>query len=207
MGFFSNFKKTYKKVSKVTKALQPKPVKTEQQQVRETIYEVMDYDDFYYKYENQIDKWDERIHDAVDYRNDNPEKTVKSFEKALKLYDDFVQFCISKDEKLGKEYIEHEGYKIKEDIQNDYDDYMKNEYEQELKYYQETQEEKARIKKIKAKYKKIIKTSGKISQVDLKKELSEEELECYNSIMRELQDSGQISKLKEGSKVYFEINN
>ena len=162
-----------------------------------------DYDDFYFKHEKKLDKWEERIEDTITY-DDNPEKTIASFEKALSLCDEFEAFCMS-DPEGGVEYFQKDGAEIRQRIQSDYDDYMKNEYEEDLKDWNEYQEEEKLKKSVRSKLLSSVKREGKIAQADLKKLLSEEEVPLYSSSVKALEESGKIVRAKEGNKIYFSL--
>ena len=186
MGLFDLFKK--KKVE-----TPPKPIKDVP----------ADADDFYFNHEKQIDKWEERISDAIDYA-DNPEKTLKSFEKAFALCDQFEAFCRA-DPNGGAEYYESEGIRFRENTQSEYDDYMKERYEEDLKEWNEAQEYEKFKKQVKSKLLSAVKKSNKIAQADLKKLLSEEEASLYNSSIKALEESEKIVRTKEGNKIYFTV--
>lgn len=189
MGLFDLFKK---KEEEVAPAPQPKRV-----------LESEAYWEFYNRHEKKLDKWEERIEDAIDY-DDNPEKTIKSFEKALSLCDEFEAFCLS-DPEGGAEYFQKDGVEIRQRIQSDYDDFIKNEYEEALKDWNEHQEYEKLKKSVRSKLLSSVKREGKIAQADLKKLLSEEEAPLYNASVKTLEDSDKIVRTKEGNKVYFTL--
>ena len=107
MGFFKEFKKNYKKISKVASKLTPqnKPAKTT---TTVSSYDPKeDPDEFYYRFERTIDNWEERIDDTMEW-DDNPNVTVKNYEKALQKCDKFKEWCYSKGE-VGEKYYAQEG--------------------------------------------------------------------------------------------------
>lgn len=131
-------------------------------------------------------------------------KTIKSFEKALSLCDEFEAFCLSNPEG-GAEYYQKDGIEIRQRVQSDYDDYMKNDYEEALKDWNEYQEEEKLKKSVRSKLLSAIKKEEKIAQADLKKLLSEEEAPLYSSSVKALEESGKIVRAKEGNKIYFSL--
>ena len=81
---------------------------------------------------------------------------------------------------------------------------MANEYQEYLDAWNERQADQKRIRSIKSKLLSEVKKAGAISQVDLKKILSEDEVRSYESIMKDLEKKGKVTRRKEGSRVLFE---
>lgn len=209
MSFFKEFKKNYKKISKVASKLTPqnKPAKTT---ATVSSYDPKeDPDEFYYRFERTIDNWEERIDNTMEW-DDNPNVTVKNYEKVLQKCDKFKEWCYSKGE-VGEKYYAQEGKRFREDVQNAYDNYMANDYEGELAEWNKEQEEKREyeraIKKSRDIVLEAVKKEGKISQVELKNIYSSSEPEIsFNSVIEYWQGKGKIQKIKEGSRVYFVLH-
>lgn len=158
-----------------------------------------DYWKFYEAHETEVEKWIERIQ-SVEYY-DNPERTVEAFRRSLALFDEFREFCLQNG---GEDYLKKDGYAVRDQVQKDFDSFMANEYQEYLDAWNERQADQKRIRSIKSKLLSEVKKAGAISQVDLKKILSEDEVRSYESIMKDLEKKGKVTRRKEGSRVLFE---
>lgn len=154
---------------------------------------------FYEAHEAEVEKWIERIQ-SVEYY-DNPERTVEAFRRSLALFDEFREFCLQNG---GEDYLKKDGYAVLDQVQKDFDSFMANEYQEYLDAWNERQADQKRIRSIKSKLLSEVKKAGAISQVDLKKILSEDEVRSYESIMKDLEKKGKVTRRKEGSRVLFE---
>lgn len=202
MGLFDLFKKS-------------QTTEQDRQEVRGNIHHLLDWEDFYYELNSQIEERKECIWSTVNRNKGNPDEVVESYKKALAKYDEFVEWCISKDERLGREYIEAEGHQIKDELQKEYDDYMKHEYADASEAYNQYLSNADKREAVKKKLEVVkelkpvlvehIKASGPIKQVDLKKLLSDEEVTYYGQAIYELVQEGKVDKSKEGSKVVYSI--
>ena len=158
-------------------------------------------DDFYYKHESFVSRWEERIDSAIDCCNENPEKVLQSFEKAFALCDEFKAACLSYSG--GAEYFLKDGFRFREGVQRDLDDYMKYEYEEALENWNEIVADREFRKSVKKKLLDAVRKSGTISQVDLKKVLTDDESRIYNSAIKLLEDGGRIVREKRNNRVVF----
>ncbi len=159
---------------------------------------VDDYWKFYEAHENEIEKRIEKIQ-SVEYY-DNPDRTVEAFKKSLELFEEFRIFCLNNG---GEAYLKKDGYAIRDQVQKDYDSFMEQDYAEYLSAWNERQADQKRIRSIKSKLLSEIKKTGTISQIELKKILSEDEARSFDSIIKSLEKSGKIERKKEGSRVFF----
>lgn len=155
---------------------------------------------FYEAHEAEIKKWVDRI-ESVEYY-ENPERTVESFKRSLALFDEFREFCLQNG---GEAYLKEDGFAIRDQVKKDFDSFMANEYEEYLAAWNERKADQKRIRSIKSKLLSEIKKTGSVSQVDLKKVLSGDEVRSFESVMKSLEKSGNVARSKEGSRVVFSL--
>ena len=157
-----------------------------------------DYWKFYETHEAEVEKWIERM-ESVEYY-ENPERTVEAFKKSLALFGEFESFCLQNG---GEDYLKKDGYAVRDQIQKDFDSFMANDYQEYLDAWNEKQADQKRIRSIKSKLLSEIKKTGSVSQVELKKILSEDEARSFDSIIKSLEKSGKVERKKDGSRVVF----
>lgn len=157
-----------------------------------------DYWKFYEAHETEVEKWIERM-ESVEYY-ENPERTVEAFKKSLALFTEFESFCLQNG---GEAYLKKDGYAVRDRIQKDFDSFMANDYQEYLDAWNEKQADQKRIRSIKSKLLSEIKKTGSVSQVELKKILSEDEARSFESVIKSLEKSGKVERKKDGSRVVF----
>lgn len=165
-----------------------------------------DTDEAYYEFEdhygNTCDKKEEKIYD-IDTDSPDPDKNIKAFQKMLELCHELEDYCCSKGTG-GTAYFKENYSHIYQEIQNDLDDYMKNEYAEAKEYYEQQIADEKAIKGLSKKIlKELQKAGGSMAQTELKKLISETEMPYYNRSIKELTESNKIEKFKDGSHVAF----
>lgn len=196
MGFLKNFTR---KVEEATRNIQAKNTSKETN-ITSDVYDA--YYDFEDRYSNTCDKKEEKIYN-VETNSRDPDRNVKGFKKMLELCHELEDFCASKGPG-GIAYFKENYAHIYQEIQNDLDDYMKNEYEEDKKYFEEEKAKKKAIKSLSNKIlKEIEKAGGSAMQKDLRKLVSNDEPDYFNQAIKSLLESDKISKFKEGSHVVY----
>lgn len=196
MGFFKSLQRKAEIKSEQIKA------KMESEKTKSST----DTDEAYYEFEerygNTCDKKEAKIYD-IDTHNPDSDKNIKAFQKMLDLCYELEEYCNSKGSGGATYFRENYSY-IYQEIQNDLDDYMKNEYEQDKEFFEEQKAYEKTLKDFSKKIlKEIQKAGGSIMQTELKKIISESELQYYSGTIKELTESGKIEKFKVGSRVTF----
>ena len=91
-----------------------------------------------------------------------------------------------------------------QDIQKEFDDYMKNEYEEAKEYFEEEKNRQKAIKSLANNIlKEIEKAGGSAMQKDLRKHFPKGEPDYFNQAIKTLLESGKIGKFKDGSHVVY----
>ena len=91
-----------------------------------------------------------------------------------------------------------------ENIQKEMDNYIKYEYEEAKRDFEEEKADQKAVKSVSQKVLKEIRNAGgSILQTELKKLFSESELQYYNRVITRLADAGKIEKYKSGSRVAY----
>lgn len=195
-------KKAVKSAVKDVKSM-TKGSKTTGKKERESYYEDP-YDLFERKYGSTCERKEAAI-DDVETDHSDPDKNVAAYEKKLAMAHELEDYCKSHGSG-GVEYFNECFSGIYERIQADLDDYMANEYENDMMEFKEEQAEKKEKKSIASKIiKSIQKCGGSMPQTELKKLLSDDELFYYNSVIKELTESGKIKRLNPSGRVVFQV--
>lgn len=166
-------------------------------------------EDAYYNFEDHYgkscEKREAKIY-AIETDNLDPDKNVAAFQKKLKLCHELEDFCASHGPG-GISYFKENYEYIYQEIQNDLNDYMKNEYAEAKEYYEEYKADQKIIKAISGKILKSLQTAdgGSSMQKDLRKLFSDYEPRYFNSAIKSLLESGKIEKFKVGQYVAYKI--
>lgn len=97
--------------------------------------------DFEIKFERSIERWNDRIDNAIETSDEDPDKNVKAYQKAISLCNDFKEFCYSHGDVGSSYYDNNESHLIK-NIQQDLDNYLANDYKEEKQEFDEIKFEK-----------------------------------------------------------------
>ncbi len=153
-------------------------------------------DDFEYFYENTLSKFEDTLEDKV--------SSVLSVDhihpdKKLLKYDTETTKYLNKIHSFFEEKAQYYGENIWEHYQNYYkyvinerQDYVKEQYQDDLEEYVLLEEERSQIKKLTIRVKKIIKDKSPIKQADVVKQFSKEEQSLVKNIILELLKKGII---------------
>ena len=199
MGFLKNLKKQLEtRTNEIKSGTTAKTAKSS-----------FDMDEAYYDFEDHYGKSCEKKVDKIDsIETDNldPDKNVSSFKKKLELCKELETFC-SDHGSGGSAYFKENYSYIYQDIQNELDDYLKNEYAEAKEYFEE---EKARQKAIKSLSNKILKeiekAGGSALQKEIRKQFPKGEPDYFNQATKSLLESGKIIKYKDGNFVCYKIS-
>ena len=163
------------------------------------------YSDFEERYEKSCEKREAKIY-AIETDNLDPDKNVAAFQKMLKLCHELEDFCVSHGPG-GIAYFKENYEYIYQEIQNDLDDYIKNEYAEAKEYYEEYKADQKIIKTISGKILKSLQIAddGSSMQKDLRKLFSDYEPRYFNAAIKSLMESGKIEKFKVGQYVAYKI--
>lgn len=196
MGFFKSLQRKAEIKTEQIKAKMESEKNKSSSDTYEAYYEFEDH------YGNTCDRKEEKIYD-INTDSPDPDKNIKAFQKMLELCHELEDYCCSKGAG-GTAYFKENYSHIYQEIQNDLDDYMKNAYaEAKERYEQQIADEKA-IKGLSKKIlKELQKTGGSMAQTELKKLISETEMQYYNRAIKELTESSKIEKFKIESHVAF----
>ena len=153
--------------------------------------------DFEYFYDDKLEAFSSKLDDIIDSLSStstaHPDKKLAKFDsQTLKLMEKVYAFF--------EEKVAYYGESIWSVYQKDFYDYLNqerqnyldNDYQDELEVYRENEEEKTRIKKLSSKITKIIKTSSPIKQADVLKQFSKEEQSAAKRIIQNLLKKGVI---------------
>ena len=157
--------------------------------------------DFEYFYDDKLEAFSSKLDDIIDSLSStstaHPDKKLAKFDsQTLKLMEKVYAFF--------EEKVAYYGESIWSVYQKDFYDYLNqerqnyldNDYQDELEVYRENEEEKTRIKKLSSKITKIIKTSSPIKQADVLKQFSKEEQSAAKRIIQNLLKKGVILRGK-----------
>jgi len=196
MGFFKSLQRKAELKTEQIKAKMESDKPKSSSDVDEAYYEFEDH------YGNTCDKKEAKIYN-IDTHNPDPDKNIKAFQKMLDLCHELEEYCNSKGSGGAAYFKENYSY-IYQDIQNDFDDYMKNEYAEDKEFFEEQKAYEKALKNLSKKIlKEIQKSGGSIMQTKLKKLISETEMPYYNRSINELTESGKIERFKIESHVAF----
>lgn len=196
MGFLKNLqRKISTKTSEIKSESAPKTNKSSFSQ-----------DESYYDFEDRYGKSCEKKVDKIDgIETDNldPDKNVSGFKKKLALCKELENFCADHGSGGTAYFKENYSYMF-QDIQKEFDDYMKNEYEEAKEYFEEEKNRQKAIKSLANNIlKEIEKAGGSAMQKDLRKHFPKSEPDYFNQAIKALLESGKIGKFKDGSHVVY----
>ncbi|MCL2636926.1 MAG: hypothetical protein FWD48_01010 [Oscillospiraceae bacterium] len=171
--------------------------------------ETIDLFNFEDEHKKELQKWDNKLWKAesnISYGEGitNPETIEKQYQKAIDLYEEFKYFC---DSNIGGDsYFEEEIQSRYDDLLEGYEEFMENEYEDLMIAYKEFTEKRKQINKLRKEVKQRVIEYKSISQVDLLKLYDENMKNDILKILNELSQLNEVKKYKEGSRVYFKLN-
>lgn len=160
------------------------------------------------KYAAKCERWEDRIYDAATYSCLNPDDNIKEFEKQMKLYEEFKTFC--EETPGGQEYFDFNCDHILSDIQEEYDRYMSEQYEQDKEYYKnhlvELEKAEKPINELSEKILILLREAGgSAKQRNIIKNFSESEKKLKDKAVAKLVDSKQIKRESDGHNVTLTI--
>lgn len=160
------------------------------------------YFDFEDRYEKDCNKKVDQI-ESIETNGLDPDKNIAGFKKQLELCHELEDFCASHGSG-GAAYFKENYYFMYENIQKEMDNYIKYEYEEAKRDFEEEKADQKAVKSVSQKVLKEIRNAGgSILQTELKKLFSESELQYYNRVITRLADAGKIEKYKSGSRVAY----
>lgn len=163
-------------------------------------------DDYYYfddHYYRKCEEWEAKI-DEVDVSSDNPDKNISAYKKKIQLAEQFKAFCDGK--RGGAEYFAKEYPSFISDIQNELDQYLKEDYPQEKRDYEENLNYQKLTTSTKGRIVSLLK-DGPVLQTQLKDNLSGESQTVFEHCINELMSENKIVKSHEGKRVVYSLSN
>ena len=182
----------------------PKPipqddhVKSDPLVKRESDEDVDDFDD---RYGVKTLNWEGRISDTTVWEED-PNKTLKNYDKAIKMAQELKAFCESN--RGGTRYDEENFSDLIPGLLKEKQDYLDNVYKDEKENYESIKAAETLRKKAQKKILKAL-SEGVILQTELKDRLTGEELTIYESAVNNLIKDGKINKRHQGKRVIYTL--
>lgn len=183
-----------------------KDPRTQQTGIRPTDNLVGESFDFQDDNEKAIEKWIQKIDQAEESTdNNNPDKVVEAYKKAIRYCDEFKEFCYSYGSGGKYYYDENEAWR-KKDLEDSLNDFLKNSYDEEKAYLLEEQAAKNLLATTKSKIIEIISSSPDgIIRTNICSQFDDELKPVVFKALDALGSDGKIVKGKQGNNLLFKI--
>ena len=155
------------------------------------------------------DKYYDSVHAKIDKiwemeeEFDDPDKTVKNYNKMLEKFEDLKKWCLEKEG--GGEFYEEEVLPEYEGVKENLENFLKNDYEEAKKEFEEVQEHKKTVSKTKKQILSMLKEPMKKTELEKAFPVQEDDCNYCAIALSELLYEGKIVKGKEGNRVIYSV--